>query len=133
MIENPLLYNARGLLAHYRSKAELLEADKATQQATIDGQVAELARLKEDAKSSERAYTKLLGQFNLIEASHARLKGMNNRQYGVIQRLKEAIQDARQAMSNQTHGGAQYQPDILEADSILAQALGTQANEEKEG
>lgn len=39
------------------------------------------------------------------------------------QRLYDAIVAARQALSNYTHGGAQYMPDILEADSILAEAL----------
>lgn len=39
------------------------------------------------------------------------------------ERYKAAIEEARQVLSNQTHGGAQYQPDVLEADSILAHAL----------
>ena len=40
-----------------------------------------------------------------------------------VERYKAAIEEARQVLSNQTHGGAQYQPDVLEADSILAHAL----------
>lgn len=37
--------------------------------------------------------------------------------------LEAAIEDARQSLSNYTHAGAQTMPDILHADSILADAL----------
>lgn len=44
-------------------------------------------------------------------------------QGATLARYKGAMEEARQALSNQTHGGAQYQPDVLEADSILHNAL----------
>lgn len=37
--------------------------------------------------------------------------------------LREAAQEARESLSNWVHGGAQYNPDLLAADSVLREAL----------
>ena len=65
-------------------------------------------------------------------AKIAELEAHNRRLLDVARTQQKAIEDARQALSNQTHGGAQYQPDVLEADSILANALSETESASKE-
>lgn len=89
--------------------AEILNSETAPLLATIQAQQANL-QIAAELLEEERA--KVAHRNELL-----RIQGE------ACERYKAAIEDARQALSNQTHGGAQYQPDVLEADSILANAL----------
>lgn len=94
-----------------RKTIEAHEATIATQAAALEVQSLTIAALKQQVAQRDE----------LI-----RITG------DTCERYKTAIEDARQALSNQTHGGAQYQPDVLEADSILANALAETASNEDE-
>lgn len=81
----------------------------------------EMARvLNQVTKSLLEKHEKEIKSYNAtLDSKDARIHSRNE----TIIQLREAMESARQSLSNRTHGNAQYEPDILEADSTLYRAL----------
>lgn len=133
----PQLVTVPDLLAEKNNRIAKLESVVSTLQSRIDTDAAYMTSLE---ARNEKLEADLASAKEIVVQAGAMVEKKSRSLLDALEAnvtlrkeneaLQSAIEEARQALSNQTHGGAQYQPDVLEADSILANALTKTASTE---